>query len=105
MSYMDPDGDESLHRLEGSSGQEAGGLVIMKKGPAKGSDDEKHMFKTPTPRASLLGLDRLAEEKRKEAEGKTSTKSKVMSYKGDWEDEDVEDEDHDDHDQGGRRDR
>lgn len=104
MSYLDPDGDPSLHRLEGSSGTERGGLVIMKKGPAE-SSDEKHVFKTPTAKVSLLGLDRLAAEKRKEAEEKLSTKSKVMSYKGDWEDEDVEDESHDKHDQYSHKDR
>ena len=105
MSYLDPDGDATLHRLEGSTGNEKGGLVIMKKGPAKTDDDEKHVFKAPTARISLLGLDRLAAEKRKEAEEKGSSKSKVMSYKGDWEDEEIEDENRDKHDEYSHKDR
>lgn len=55
---MDPSDDPSLHRLEGS-GSQTGGLVIKKK-----SSDST--FKIPKP--SLLGLDRLAAEKRKERE-------------------------------------
>ena len=77
----------------------------MKKGPAKTSDDEKHVFKAPIARISLLGLDRLAAEKRKEAEEKGSSKSKVMSYKGDWEDEEIEDENRDKHDEYSHKDR
>ena len=49
MDFLDPDDDPSLHRIEGSSGTEKGGLIIMKKGPAQ--DANKHEFRKP----SLLG--------------------------------------------------
>ena len=89
MSHLDPDNDPSIHRLEGSSGNEKGGLVIMKKGPA--SETDKHVFKTPAPRASILGLDRLAAQKRKEDKEKEDRKSRVTSYKDDDEEgDDVE---------------
>ncbi|XP_058256657.1 pre-mRNA-splicing factor ATP-dependent RNA helicase PRP16 isoform X2 [Hemibagrus wyckioides] len=77
--------DASLHRLEGSSSQ-VGGLIVKKKSAAS----EQHVFRAPAPRTSLLGLDLLAAQKRKEREGKeqlddkTSKKSKVSSYR-DWE--------------------
>lgn len=51
---MEP--EENVHRLEGTQDQK-GGLIIKKKPPT---------FKVPQP--SLLGLDRLAAEKRKEKE-------------------------------------
>jgi hypothetical protein len=51
--------------LEGSSGNERGGLIVMKKGKEKSAatslDDEK-LFKKP----SMLGLDRLAKAKRED---------------------------------------
>ena len=77
-SYIDPDNDPSLHRLEGSTGGEVGGLVIMKKGPA---GDDKHVFKRPM--TSLLGLDKLAEAKRKldSSSDVVKRKSKVTSYR------------------------
>ena len=77
-AYIDPDSDPSLHRLEGSAGNEFGGLVIMKKGPA---GDDQHVFKKPL--TSLLGLDKLAEAKRKldSASDIVKRKSKVTSYK------------------------
>lgn len=50
--------EDGVHRLEGTSGNEQGGLIIKKKKDAT--------FKIPKP--SLLGLDRLAAEKRKEKE-------------------------------------
>ncbi|XP_044732439.1 pre-mRNA-splicing factor ATP-dependent RNA helicase PRP16 isoform X2 [Chrysoperla carnea] len=53
---MNPDEDESVHRLEGISNQK-GGLIIKKKQPT---------FKVPQP--SLLGLDKLAAQRRKERE-------------------------------------
>ncbi|GBM31022.1 Pre-mRNA-splicing factor ATP-dependent RNA helicase PRP16 [Araneus ventricosus] len=49
----------SIHRLEGSNDQ-VGGLIIKKK-----SDDDA-LFKVPAPKKSLLGLDVLAEKRRKE---------------------------------------
>ena len=92
MASLDPNDDASIHRLEGSSGEQKGGLVIMKKGPSSGA--EQHVFKAPEMRGSMLGLDRLAAAKRKlkEDEGEETKKSKVTSYKNDWE-EDAEDED------------
>ncbi|XP_062584815.1 pre-mRNA-splicing factor ATP-dependent RNA helicase PRP16-like [Saccostrea cucullata] len=68
-----------------------GGLVIMK----KTSGDESHTFKKPSlPKVSLLGLDRLAKEKRKAVEGEETIKkkSKVSSYKDDVDDESESDE-------------
>ncbi|XP_050295240.1 pre-mRNA-splicing factor ATP-dependent RNA helicase PRP16 isoform X2 [Anthonomus grandis grandis] len=50
---MDEDG---IHRLEGTSGNERGGLIVKKR--------QEPTFKVPKP--SLLGLDRLAALKRKE---------------------------------------
>lgn len=43
MSHLDPENDPSIHRLEGSSENEQGGLIIMKKGPS--SQQDKHVFK------------------------------------------------------------
>lgn len=87
---MDDD-DVSMHRLEGSDATaQVGGLIIKKKSAAA----EPHVFRAPTPRTSLLGLDLLAAHKRKEREAKeplesasddrTNKRSKVSSYK-DWE--------------------
>uniref|UniRef100_A0AAX7STD4 RNA helicase n=1 Tax=Astatotilapia calliptera TaxID=8154 RepID=A0AAX7STD4_ASTCA len=69
---------------------QVGGLIVKKKSAAA----EPHVFRAPTPRTSLLGLDLLAAQKRKERETKeqadsssddrSSKKSKVSSYK-DWE--------------------
>lgn len=85
------DDDVSMHRLEGTDPTaQVGGLIVKKKSAAA----EPHVFRAPTPRTSLLGLDLLAAQKRKERESKeqadaggderTSKKSKVSSYK-DWE--------------------
>lgn len=54
---MEIDDDSTVHRLE-ASGPQTGGLVVKKKDSSAGT------FKVPTP--SLLGLDRLAAQKRKE---------------------------------------
>ncbi|XP_017562795.1 pre-mRNA-splicing factor ATP-dependent RNA helicase PRP16 isoform X1 [Pygocentrus nattereri] len=99
--------DSSLHRLEGSDpGAQVGGLIVKKKSAAV----EQHVFRAPAPRTSLLGLDLLAAQKRKEREGKEqlnldlddrrSKKSKVSSYK-DWE-EGKSDSGSDDDDEGGK---
>lgn len=81
--------DASLHRLEGSDPSvQVGGLIVKK----KSASSEQHVFRAPAPRTSLLGLDLLAAQKRKEREGKDGQdgqddqpkKSKVSSYK-DWE--------------------
>uniref|UniRef100_A0A672PQL0 Pre-mRNA-splicing factor ATP-dependent RNA helicase PRP16 n=1 Tax=Sinocyclocheilus grahami TaxID=75366 RepID=A0A672PQL0_SINGR len=78
--------DSSLHRLDGSDPSvQDGGLIVNK----KSASTEQHVFRAPAPRTSLLGLDLLAAQKRKDREGKESLddqpkKSKVSSYK-DWE--------------------
>uniref|UniRef100_A0A8C4SN17 Pre-mRNA-splicing factor ATP-dependent RNA helicase PRP16 n=1 Tax=Erpetoichthys calabaricus TaxID=27687 RepID=A0A8C4SN17_ERPCA len=82
--------DACLHRLEGSDpNEQVGGLIVRKKSAAA----EQHIFRAPTPRTSLLGLDLLAAQKRKdreeknkqeELEEKWKKKSKVSSYR-DWE--------------------
>jgi len=56
------DADDTLYRLEGTSREQRGGLVIMKKD--KSADVDRHEFKQPAPRQSLLGLDKLAASKR-----------------------------------------
>lgn len=78
------DVEASLHRLEGMAPDtQVGGLIIKKKSAA----EEQHIFKIPAPRTSLLGLDLLAAQKRREREEKESTedrkRSRVSSYK-DW---------------------
>lgn len=76
-------GEESLHRLAGTSpGAEAGGLVPRGRSAAA----EQHVFKAPAPRASLLGLDVLAAQKRREREEEAAggKRSRVSSYR-DWE--------------------
>lgn len=80
------DDDVSMHRLEGEDPTaQIGGLIVKKKSAAA----EPHVFRAPTPRTSLLGLDLLAAQKRREREEqadneKNSKKSKVSSYK-EWE--------------------
>jgi pre-mRNA-splicing factor ATP-dependent RNA helicase DHX38/PRP16 len=65
MANLEQD-DDSVYRLEGSSGTQKGGLVIMKKSSA--TDVAQHEFKKPSIKKSLLGLDRLAAIKRAENE-------------------------------------
>lgn len=72
--------EESLHRLSGTSPSgEAGGLVLPR-------GAEQHVFKAPAPRVSLLGLDVLAAQKRRERQEEATggKRSRVASYK-DWE--------------------
>ncbi|XP_017782578.1 PREDICTED: pre-mRNA-splicing factor ATP-dependent RNA helicase PRP16 [Nicrophorus vespilloides] len=64
------DDDDDVHRLEGSS-NEKGGLIVKKKTPT---------FKVP--QVSLLGLDKLAQKKRKEKEDA----ARKMSFSIDEED-------------------
>ncbi|XP_028979712.1 pre-mRNA-splicing factor ATP-dependent RNA helicase PRP16 isoform X2 [Esox lucius] len=105
--------DASLHRLEGNDPTtQVGGLMVKKKSAAA----EPHVFRAPTPRTSLLGLDLLAAQKRKEREGREQTeadiddqknkKSKVSSYK-DWEegksDSESDEEDKDEEEQDGKK--
>ncbi|XP_056268043.1 pre-mRNA-splicing factor ATP-dependent RNA helicase PRP16 isoform X1 [Pseudoliparis swirei] len=100
------DDDVSMHRLEGSEPDiQVGGLMVKTKSAA----EEPHVFRAPTPRISLLGLDLLAAQKRKERESKEQAeaddnnrkKSKLSSYQ-DWEEgksdsgSDEEDDDDDD---------
>ncbi|PIN94383.1 hypothetical protein AB205_0221710, partial [Aquarana catesbeiana] len=76
--------DASLHRLEGSEPSlQEGGLVIKK----KSSSNEQHVFKAPAPRSSLLGLDLLAAQKRKEREEKERQEGDKKAKAGskDWE--------------------
>ena len=66
MSNADEnDADDAIYRLEGTSGEQRGGLVIMKKGQS--ADVDRHEFKRPAPKQSLLGLDKLAASKRLQA--------------------------------------
>lgn len=71
---MSSNDDEVVHRLEGSA-PATGGLVIKKK-------DADDVFKVPKP--SLLGLDRLAEQKRKERE----EQKRLISFKTNEHDDD-----------------
>lgn len=66
--------DENVHRLE-QSGPSTGGLVIKKK-------DVDGVFKVPKP--SMLGLDRLAAEKRKERD----EQKRLISFKTNEHDDD-----------------
>jgi len=59
------DADDALYRLEGTRGDQRGGLVLMKNGQS--ADVNRHEFKKPAPRHSLLGLDKLAASKRAQA--------------------------------------
>ncbi|XP_006822620.1 pre-mRNA-splicing factor ATP-dependent RNA helicase PRP16-like [Saccoglossus kowalevskii] len=87
------DEDPSMHRLEGSKYQ-TGGLIIKKK--SNEGSGERILFKVPdAPRRSLLGLDTLAAEKKKEKSGDGVKKSRVTSYKHEWDENDDEDEDDD----------
>ncbi|KAH9495949.1 Pre-mRNA-splicing factor ATP-dependent RNA helicase PRP16 [Bulinus truncatus] len=90
--------DEDIHRLEGTSGKETGGLIIMKKGPSK-DGVTTHTFKKPDmPKVSLLGLDRLAAAKRGEESDVSLTpkRSKISSFRDDEQGNDVEDDDYKD---------
>lgn len=105
----------SMHRLEGTDpAAQVGGLIVKKKSAAA----EPHVFRAPTPRTSLLGLDLLAAQKRKERESKeqadggggddrNTKKSKVSSYR-DWEEgksDSGSDEEDDDKDRGAKKER
>lgn len=106
----------SMHRLEGSDpSSQVGGLIVKKKSDAA----EPHVFRAPTPRTSLLGLDLLAAQKRKERENREQSdtgtggdarqnkKSKVSSYK-DWEEgksDSGSDEEDEDKNKGAKKER
>ena len=55
--------DQQKHKLEGSSTRESGGLILSKK---RSNIDDDDGFKKPN--VSMLGLDVLAREKRKQKE-------------------------------------
>ncbi|XP_036342248.1 pre-mRNA-splicing factor ATP-dependent RNA helicase PRP16-like [Rhagoletis pomonella] len=74
------DDDAGVHRLEGSSGNVRGGLII-KKQKEEGSDSK---FILPKP--SILGLDRLAAQRRRERE----EAQRLISFKDNENDEDDE---------------
>lgn len=74
---MDLDDDPTVHRLE-ASGPATGGLVIK-----KSTDSDASNFKVPKP--SLLGLDRLAAQKRKEREDQ----NRLISFKDSEYDDDT----------------
>ncbi|XP_053948845.1 pre-mRNA-splicing factor ATP-dependent RNA helicase PRP16-like [Anastrepha ludens] len=74
------DDDAGVHRLEGSAGTIRGGLVIRK--PKEEGSESK--FKVPKP--SILGLDRLAAQRRKERE----ESQRLISFKDNENDDDEE---------------
>ncbi|EXX76145.1 Pre-mRNA-splicing factor ATP-dependent RNA helicase PRP16 [Rhizophagus irregularis] len=53
-----------------STGPSVGGLI--RPGKLASSDDNRHVFKAPAPRTSVLGLDKIAEEKKRAAANKAS---------------------------------
>lgn len=61
--------DPSVHCLSANEDDQPVGLIIKK--PA----ESEHVFKVPTARASLLGLDKLAAEKRKRQQNEVKTTS------------------------------
>lgn len=65
------DSDENLHRLEGTSSNAVGGLIIKKK-----ENPEEFQFAKP----SLLGLDKLAAARRKQ--------NRLISFHDDQEESD-----------------
>uniref|UniRef100_A0A1A9VNH9 RNA helicase n=1 Tax=Glossina austeni TaxID=7395 RepID=A0A1A9VNH9_GLOAU len=70
--------DTSIHLLEGTIGKEMHGGLILKK---TSSSDDNNKFKIPKP--SILGLDKLAAQKRKERE----ESQRLISFKaGDGDD-------------------
>lgn len=66
------DTDENLHRLEGTTGDAPGGLIIKKK-----EKPEEFQFAKP----SLLGLDKLAAAKRKQ--------NRLISFQSEENDDEV----------------
>eukprot|EP00889_Picochlorum_renovo_P003148 jgi/Picre1/30178/NNA_005547.t1 len=52
------------------SGSDVGGLQIMKRPGDKEEQEDKHTFRAPEPRRSILGLDKLAAQKRREKQQK-----------------------------------
>jgi hypothetical protein len=79
----------ALHRLPGTDEQQEGGL-FKPKAQAVSSDDQ-HIFKVPQlpPSTSLLGLDKLAAEKRRI---QSSTSSSKRSKGSSFDELDIEDD-------------
>ncbi|CAG8493973.1 14631_t:CDS:10, partial [Acaulospora colombiana] len=78
-----------------SSNSSVGGLIRVP-GKLAASEENRHVFKTPAPKTSLLGLDRIAEEKKRIArkaqeEARHSTKRINIGLSSDWDDEDSSD--------------
>lgn len=104
------DDEVSMHRLDGADpNAQVGGLILKK----KSATAEPHVFRAPTPRTSLLGLDLLAAQKRRERDEqadneRNNKKSKVSSYK-EWEeaksDSGSDEEDDDDKDKSAKKER
>lgn len=71
--------DPSVHCLSANEDDQPVGLIIKKK-----PTESEHVFKVPTARVSLLGLDKLAAEKRKrqqnEIKSNVEKKSKSEEY-------------------------
>uniref|UniRef100_T1J2J4 RNA helicase n=1 Tax=Strigamia maritima TaxID=126957 RepID=T1J2J4_STRMM len=87
---------DSIHRLEGSSQREVGGLIIKKK------DTEDIVFKKPLiPRKSCLGLDVLAAKKRKEKETVENERKKAKTCY-DWEEDETKAKDEDENEKDDR---
>lgn len=105
LSFVD---SESIHRLEGSSGEESkGGLILMKKRCTPDDDSNSLTFKKP--KTSLLGLDRLAaiknkirEEEEVDKDKKWKEKKRSSFHKDDDDDDDDVDDDYDRRDYRGR---
>lgn len=62
--------DGAREELPGTSGDQQGGLLTVPK--------ERHVFKAPAPQTSLLGLDRLAAQKRAEQGKQGSVLGKTL---------------------------
>lgn len=79
MNIDENGADDMLYRLEGTRGEQRGGLIIMKKGQS--ADVDRQKFKQPAPKQSLLGLDKLAAHKRlHDAEADTTDKVKIKQH-------------------------
>lgn len=98
LSFVD---SESIHRLEGSSEESKGGLILMKKRITP-DDDNSLTFKKP--KTSLLGLDRLAAIKNKIREEEEVDKDKKWKEKkrSSFHKDDDVDDDYDQSDYRGR---
>ncbi|CAG8697359.1 5223_t:CDS:2, partial [Acaulospora morrowiae] len=80
-----------------SSNSSVGGLI--RPGKLTTSEENRHVFKAPAPRVSILGLDKIAEEKKRknkkaqEEETRYPTKSINIGLSSDWDDDDSSQQD------------